>query len=175
MSIAPQMMTSARTGTGADDWNTDPGSLELVRRVGRIDYDPCSNPASLVAADLEHSLEGGHDGLAADWSLYVKHGGLVFENNPYSQQKLWTAKTIEQAAKGVSIIMLIPARTDTRAWHDLKGVADVIAFRKGRITFWQNGAPAPAPAPFPSAFIGINVPVQRFRAAFEDIAMVVCP
>ena len=51
------------------------------------------------------------------------------------------------------IVLLIPARTDIRYWHDyVFGKAKDIRFLKGRLKFELNGE-AKQSAPFPSAVI----------------------
>ena len=55
---------------------------------------------------------------------------------------------------GVTVVMLIPARTDTSYWHDyIIGKAEV-RFLRGRLRFEdEDGVPAPCGAPFPSAVV----------------------
>ncbi len=58
--------------------------------------------------------QGGlaEDALEADW------GGLtVWLNPPYSVAGAFVAKAREEADKGATVVMLLPARTDTRWWH----------------------------------------------------------
>lgn len=58
--------------------------------------------------------EGGIelDALEADW------GGLsVFLNPPYSCAGAFVAKARIEADKGATVVLLIPARTDTKYWH----------------------------------------------------------
>ena len=60
------------------DWCTPEDELARVRqlgRAGRIDFDPCSNPGSLVRARVECQLERGEDGFARRW----RGRGLVSE------------------------------------------------------------------------------------------------
>ena len=51
------------------------------------------------------------------------------------------------------IVLLIPARTDTKYWHDyIFNKASEIIFIKGRLKFEINGI-STNPAPFPSALV----------------------
>lgn len=179
-------MSSARTGTGRDDWNTPPEVLELVRQLGRIDLDPCSNGNSLVEAASVLDGAGQGDGLRAAWGEYVSAGGLVFVNPPYSKAATWAAKMVEQAECGVPIVALVAARTDTRYWQAMHRAADAIGLWRRRMRFWLDGEPAtvwskklkrhiPASATFPSALLGFNVSQRRFRAVFAGVAEVVIP
>jgi site-specific DNA-methyltransferase (adenine-specific) len=148
-------MSSARTGVGRDDWCTPECVLERVRKVGRIELDPCDNAQSIVGA--ASSWMGS--GLEWTWR------GLAFCNPPYSTLRRWLAKCAEEARGGVEIIALVPARTDTRAWHESATTARAVCFWRGRITF----VGAPHPAPFPSAVLywGPSGKLGVFTSAFD--------
>jgi site-specific DNA-methyltransferase (adenine-specific) len=89
------------------------------------------------------------DGLAQCWD-----GETCWMNPPYGAElPRWMAKAHDTALGGSIVVCLVPARTDTRWWHEhVEGIAEVRALR-GRVRF--NGAGS---APFPSA-------VVIFRAA----------
>lgn len=56
-------------------------------------------------------------------------------------------------ARGVTIVMLIPARTDTSYFHDcIYGKAE-IRFLRGRLKFEDENGVAMNPAPFPSMVV----------------------
>ena len=81
------------------------------------------------------------DGLTLDWQ-----GQRVFCNPPYGRGiGAWLAK----ARTAQLAVFLLPARTDTRWWHDYALDADVIRFVKGRLRFGG----AKAGAPFPSVIL----------------------
>lgn len=75
-----------------------------------------------AAADaLNHKVdlwfgEGGlaFDALGEDWG---GEGSVVWCNPPYSAAGAFVAKAAEEAAKGAVVVMLLPARTDTKWWH----------------------------------------------------------
>lgn len=139
------------------DWNTPEDILDLVRAVGPIGLDPCSNDRSTVNAGL--AWDKGHDGLKRPWS----GRGLVFVNPPYGKEiGGWMAKCCEEAAHGIEIVALVPARTDARWFQDYGFTAQRICFWRGRICF-VGGASS---APFPSAVLywGANAP--RFSMVF---------
>ena len=47
---------------------------------------------------------------------------------------------------GATVVMLAPARTDTRWWHEhVQGIADEVRFLKGRVKFVGPEASSPAP------------------------------
>lgn len=84
------------------------------------------------------------DGLAMTWR------GTCWMNPPYDGREIssWVKKAYESALDGATVVCLLPAKTDTRWWHDycLKGE---VRFLKGRIQF--DGQPFKAS--FPSAVV----------------------
>jgi phage N-6-adenine-methyltransferase len=150
-------------GSADMTWCTPPEVLELVRRLGPIGLDPCSNGRSVVRAPVEWRGKPGVDGLAQSW---VGHG-LVYCNPPYGRAiKVWMQKCATEGALGAEIIALIPARTDTKWWHEsvVEG-ADSVCFWRGRIAFLG----ATQGAPFPSALIYYGPRPADFGAIFASV------
>ena len=81
--------------------------------------------------------------------LYKIGGGCtVFCNPPYGRQiGKWVRKSYEESKKpDTVVVMLIPARTDTKYFHDyIYGKAE-IRFIRGRLKFGQSKNPAPFPS-----------------------------
>jgi hypothetical protein len=71
-------------------------------------------------------------------------------------QATWIRKAHESSLAGATVVCLIPARTDTRYWHDYV-VRGEIRFIKGRLKFGGNGS---ASAPFPSAVVVFRPPLS---------------
>ena len=111
----------------SDEWSTPKYIYDQAMARGM--YDPCP-------------LGGTSDKLKGDW------GASNFVNPPYSQLLKWVEKSIEQHQKGKSVLLLIPARTDTRAFRLLYEYGSEITFITGRLRF--NDA---KPAPFPSMLV----------------------
>jgi hypothetical protein len=64
--------------------------------------------------------------------------------------KHWIRKSYEEGQKeGTTVVVLIPARTDTKYWHDYVMKADELRFVRGRIKFGDETNSAP----FPSAVV----------------------
>ena len=84
-------------------------------------------------------------------------GGAVFCNPPYGRQiGQWVRKAYEEAQCGTTVVLLIPARTDTTYFHDyIYGKAE-IRFIRGRLRFTDEEGNAYAPAPFPSMVVIYN-------------------
>ena len=97
------------------------------------------------------------DGLKADWG-----GQTVFCNPPYSKRKKdkpgqedWIEKAYKESSEnGATVVMLIPARTDTIAFHEyILGKAQEIRFVKGRLKFEIDRKANKEAAPFPSMIV----------------------
>lgn len=93
------------------------------------------------------------DGLSNSWQF----GGAVFCNPPYGKEiGKWVKKAYEEAQKGVTVVLLIPARTDTSYFHDyIYGKAEV-RFVRGRLKFTDEHGAEQNAAPFPSMVVIFN-------------------
>jgi site-specific DNA-methyltransferase (adenine-specific) len=96
------------------------------------------------------------DNYLIDGLIQLYHG-RVFCNPPYSRglQKKFIKHAHDQfiGENPELVVMLLPARTDTIAFHEyIYGKAE-IRFLKGRLKFEVNGVPAKDPAPFPSMVV----------------------
>jgi site-specific DNA-methyltransferase (adenine-specific) len=83
------------------------------------------------------------DGLAQDWS-----GEVVFCNPPYGRQiGKWVEKAFREVYAGGcrTAVLLLPARTETKWFHDFIYHRAEIRFIRGRIRF--DGAVYNAPFP----------------------------
>lgn len=94
------------------------------------------------------------DGLNSPWNL---DGGAVFCNPPYGREiGKWVRKAWEEAKSGITIVLLIPARTDTNYFHDyILGQAE-IRWVRGRIHFEDENGTVYERAPFPSMVVVYN-------------------
>jgi site-specific DNA-methyltransferase (adenine-specific) len=122
--------------SGSDYWLTPPDILaDLEKKYGDY-FDPCPrNP--------------DFDGLEIDWPRH----GWVYVNPPYSNITEWAKKAYHEHLKGCNVIMLIPARTDTRYFHDYINEKAEIKFIKGRLKYVNPiTGESKGSAPFPSIF-----------------------
>ena len=93
------------------------------------------------------------DGLIQNWDM----GGAVYCNPPYGKDiGLWVKKAYEEAQKGTTIVMLIPARTDTKYFHEYIYHKSEIRFVKGRLKFTDENGVSKGTAPFPSMVVIYN-------------------
>ena len=126
-----------------DNWATPQDFFDNLNEEFHFTLDPCANEEN-HKCDLFFTKE--QDGLTKDWGEHV-----VFCNPPYGKEIAdWVRYSYEQSQKpNTTVVMLIPARTDTRYFHDyIYGKAE-IRFIKGRLKFGD----ATTAAPFPSMVV----------------------
>lgn len=143
--IRDRLNASARAramlSSDRQDWNTPRPLLDALKPLGRIGLDPCSNATSIVRARVKWTVDD--DGLPRDWRRH----GLVYVNSEYGDElPKWIAKCDAESRRGVEIIGLFPARTDTQ-WFELARERALIGLWRGRLKFLG----ARDSAPFPSA------------------------
>ncbi len=112
---------------------TPPEFLAKVNDAfGAIDLDPCGHALSPVVAKRRILLEEGGDGFVDDWS-----GRLAFVNPPFSKTLRWLKRAHQQWSCGNvgSIVCLVPARTDSRWFHETLTVGADIFLLLGRVRF----------------------------------------
>jgi len=98
------------------------------------------------------------DALKQDWTTY----GTTYVNPPYGREiKLWVEKAWKESQKGITVVMLLPARTDTQWFHDFVYGRAEIRFLRGRIKFLDNEGHELNSAPFPSMIVVFRPPHQR--------------
>lgn len=159
---------SVKTG-GRDDWPTPVSLLTALREeFGLFDLDAAACWDTAVAPlyyGPDQANPRWRDALVLDWGAdwpEWETKWTVFLNPPHSLVAQFVAKAAEQYERwpGMTIVMLLPARTDTRWFHQFlwdrerycprPGVQ--VRFLKGRLTFMG----AEHPAPFPSMVVVLN-------------------
>ena len=74
-------------------------------------------------------------------------GEIVFCNPPYGRElPKWVKKCYEESLLGTTVVMLIPARTDTSYFHDFIYHKAEIRFIRGRVRFGNSTQNAPFPS-----------------------------
>jgi len=126
--------------SNTDEWGTPQHVFdELDRRYGPFELDVS---ATAENAKCKRYYDKHQDGLHSPWRK------KNWCNPPYSELKKWVAKASEEAALGNMTVMLIPARTDTAAFHDhiyRKDNVEII-FLRGRLKFGDSKNSAPFPS-----------------------------
>lgn len=114
----------------SDNWATP--KVIYDRYIVKDYFDPCP-------------LNSNFDGLKIEWEA------KNFVNPPYSKIKEFVEKAIEEHKKGKEVVLLIPARTDTKYFKKLIDYGVDITFITGRLHFNESNS-----APFPSCYIRLN-------------------
>lgn len=148
------------------DWQTPDEFLDIVREFAPIQLDPCTSPENPVGARVW--MTPRENGLLQNWDEFQSWSdAITYMNPPYGRQiGKWTYKASLEAQKGVEIIALVPARTDTKWFQEADFTA--VCFWRGRLRF--KGAPHPAP--FPSAVLYWGDRPERFMDVFEPYGLV---
>lgn len=124
------------------DWETPDELFNKLNDVFMFTLDVCATKENTKVRKFFSKEE---DGLSQSWE-----GEVCWMNPPYGREiGKWLRKAYEESRKRVTVVCLIPARTDTSYWHDYCLRAYEICFIRGRIRF-KNGLHA---APFPSAIV----------------------
>lgn len=142
---------SVHFSSKTDEWATPQDVFDLLNGEFGFDIDLA---ASSENAKCPSYLTKDDDALAQDWHLL---GSVGWCNPPYSRPLggRFIAKAAHEASMGFTTVMLIPARTDTRAFHEHiwsdAGPRDgvEVRFLKGRLKFGN----ATNSAPFPSMVV----------------------
>lgn len=128
----------ATRSSNSDEWETPAYLFEELNEEFRFTLDPCSTADN--AKCLKHYTKE-EDGLRWSWG-----GERVFCNPPYSKISTWVKKAYTESLKpNTLVVLLIPARTDTRYFHDYILHRSEIRFIKGRVRFsGKDNAPFPS-------------------------------
>ncbi len=122
-------------------WSTPQGFFDALNRAFSFTLDPCCTHEN--AKCTKHYTEA-ENGLVQDWS-----GERVWMNPPYGRPiGDWMKKAHESAKAGALVVCLVPARTDTKWWHDY-AIRGHVQFLKGRLKL--DGSKKDAP--FPNALV----------------------
>ena len=137
------MNSKALFSSRTDEWSTPQNIFEELNKEFYFNLDPCATKDN---AKCRKFFTKAQDGLKQNWQGYN-----VFCNPPYGRKiKEWVIKAYTESLKpNTTVVMLIPARTDTSYFHDyIYGKAE-IRFIRGRLKFGN----AKNSAPFPSMIV----------------------
>lgn len=147
-------MNDVHYSSKSNEWET-PQSLydELDGEFG-FTLDPCCTPEN-AKCETYFTVDDGS--LCRTWKDHT-----VFMNPPYGREiGKWVAKAYNESRDYRTIVVcLLPARTDTKWFHDYCQKGEV-RFLKGRLKFVNRALPSwnstgdfkLSPAPFPSMIV----------------------
>lgn len=131
---------AAMYSSSTDQWATPQDFFNELNKEFSFDLDPCADENN---HKCERYFTKEQDGLKMDWG-----GSRVFCNPPYGREiGEWVRKCYEEGHKeGTIVVMLIPARTDTKYFHDYILNRAELRFVRGRLRFGdaETGAPFPS-------------------------------
>lgn len=121
-----------------DNWSTPQYLFDKLNKRFKFTLDPC---ASVDNYKCNKYYTENQDGLSQDWS-----NEIVFMNPPYGKEiGKWVQKAYEESLNGATVVCLLPARTDTKWFHNYCLLGSV-SFLKGRLKFGDSKNSAPFPS-----------------------------
>lgn len=119
-------------------WETPQDLFDKLNAEFHFDLDVCALPEN---AKCEKYYTPEDDGLSQPWN------GVCWCNPPYGKAiGKWIQKAYETFAGGGTVVMLLPARTDTKWFHEYIYNKAEIRFIKGRLKFGNSKNAAPFPS-----------------------------
>lgn len=145
---SPQAFSSS-----TDQWSTPIEFFNTLNKEFNFVLDVAADSSNKKAPHWygpDHPDVSRRDGLSQDWAAEAaKLGGPIWMNPPYGKTiSSWTGKANESCMGGATVVCLLPARTDTRWFHN-HCIMHELRFIKGRLKFGN----ATNSAPFPSVVV----------------------
>lgn len=142
------MNTAVHFSSATDEWSTPQNLFDQLNAIYQFTLDVCATPEN---AKCNRFYTEADNGLLQPWR------GRVWCNPPYGRE---IGKWVQCAVTATEqwgpigrtadvVVMLLPARTDTRWWHEYVIPYGQITFLRGRLKFGG----AKTSAPFPSAIV----------------------
>lgn len=140
------MNTAVMFSSASDQWATPQWLFDDFNAEFGFTLDACALPSNAKCAKY---FTPEVDGLVQDWS-----GEVVWCNPPYGREiGKWVKKCAEESKKNnTTVVALLPARTDTKWFHEYIYRRAEVVFLRGRLKFGD----AKNSAPFPSMIVIFN-------------------
>lgn len=141
-------MNPVHFSTGRPDWETPAAFFAALDREFGFTLDACANHDNYK---VDSYITPEDDALKRVWATT----GAVWCNPPYGPEiGKWVKRAFEQSQKQwVTVVLLLPARTETSWWHDYVMKADEIRLIRGRLQFASTEKTRSHNAPFPNAIV----------------------
>lgn len=121
-------------GAGRQTWRTPRPLWDALNAEFRFTLDAAACEESTLCPQF-YSEE--HNALVQPWAPHT-----TWINPPYRRLYPWVEKAYQESRKGATVVMLLPASTDTRWYHDIIQPHAEVRFLRGRLKF--EGAQHPA-------------------------------
>lgn len=147
--------------SGSQTWNTPLDLFNDLNAIWKFTLDAACIPSSALCTKY---FTPEDDGLVQDWGQEI-----VWCNPPYDDIKSWCDKAVQAYKNGATVMMLIPSRTDTKAFQDHAGkYCDCVCFIKGRLKFQdptKRDNKSVNSAPFPSCLLVLdhNLTIDKIK------------
>ena len=133
-------MNKVLFSSAKEEWETPQDLFNALNDEFHFTVDVCALPEN---AKCNEYFTPEMDGLVQHW------GGVCWCNPPYGRKIInWVIKAKMAQSTGATVVMLLPARTDTKWFHEYiyNGWNTEIRFIKGRLKFGgsKNAAPFPS-------------------------------
>lgn len=134
-----EMNTSVMFSSQTDQWATPQGFFDELNEEFHFGLDVCADETN---HKCERYYDKAADGLSQEWDR------TTWCNPPYGREVgAWCEKALKESMKhDVTVVMLLPARTDTKWFHDFVYGKAELRFVRGRLKYGdsQNSAPFPS-------------------------------
>lgn len=129
--------------SASDEWSTPQGMFDMLNHRWKFTLDAA---ASKQNRKVKNYIGKDEDALTVNWYERAD-GGSIFLNPPFSQNDAFYKKACVEAKKrNADIVILGPARTDTKWFHGTTKYATTIYLIKGRLRFGGSDNSAPFPS-----------------------------
>jgi phage N-6-adenine-methyltransferase len=115
-----------------DWWCTPQWLVDVIRDAlgGQIDFDPCSNPLSVVGASF--AMTAAEDGLSRPWPAMAR----IYCNPPYSDATPWAKACADAADSGSYVVGCFRVDASCGWWHSyIWERATAVCFPMRRVRF----------------------------------------
>lgn len=131
--------------SASNEWGTPQDLFNELDSEFNFTLDPCATKQN---HKCKKYFTQADDGLSKSWA-----GHTVFMNPPYGREVgKWIKKAYNESKKQNTVVVcLIPARTDTKYFHDYCKHGE-LRFLKGRLKF-DDGSGRNGNATFPSVIV----------------------
>lgn len=122
-----------------EEWSTPQDFFDNLKKEFHFTLDVCATHENRKCTKYFHKAD---DGLSKSWD-----NEIVWMNPPYGREiGKWIKKASE--ARGGAVVCLLPARTDTKYFHEYiyTNPRATIRFIKGRLKFGDSKNSAPFPS-----------------------------
>lgn len=131
------------------NWETPKWLFDLLNNEYCFDLDAAASDENAKVANY---FTESDNALVQDWGEFKS----IFCNPPYETklQNAFVKKAYEEHKKNKNtIVLLLPARVETKRWHQYIFGKAKVHFLEGRLKFEYKGIPCQNSAPFPSAIV----------------------